>query len=276
MSRPDSSEPRPGAAAANGLSRLGRVAGKAFVAYLCLGDPSLAASVELALAYAAAGADVIELGVPFSDPLADGPVIQAAGQRALAAGFRLDDAFEAAAAVRAQSRVPLCLMVYYNNVLARGIERFVAAAAAAGVDGLIVPDLPLEEAAGIAAACRAAGLDLILFVAPTSTEERIRAVATHAGGFIYCVALTGVTGARNGLSRSLPGLLSRVRPHTLLPLYVGFGIANPETAAEAGRLADGAIVGSALVRVHHERGLGAAAALARAMAAAVHGGGGGL
>lgn len=254
------------------MSRLTCLSGRKVLApYLCLGDPSLDASIELGLGLAAAGADALELGIPFSDPLADGPVIQAAGQRALRAGFRVEQAFAAAARVRAaRPDLPLLLMVYFNNVFALGVGRFVRQAAAAGVDGLIVPDLPLEETADAHAACREHGLDLIPFVAPTSTEERIAAVARHAGGFIYCVSLTGVTGARRGLSDGVSGLIARVRPVTTLPLLIGFGISGAVEAAAAARLADGAIVGSALVQAHHEQGAAAACALAAAMARAVH------
>jgi tryptophan synthase alpha chain len=255
------------------MSRLASLRGrKVLVPYLCVGDPNLEASVELALGLADAGADAVELGLPFSDPLADGPVIQAAGQRALAAGFRVADGFRAAARVReARPGLPLLFMTYYNVLFVAGVEAFVGRSAEAGVDGLIVADLPVEEAGPVESACRARGLDLVLFVAPTSTAERLAAVARHAGGFVYCVSLTGVTGAREGLSGRVPDLVARVRPLTDLPLLVGFGIGSPEAAAEAARLADGAIVGSALVRAHHEGGLPAAVALCRAMARAVHG-----
>jgi tryptophan synthase alpha chain len=251
------------------VSRLASVFGsrrKALMPYLMLGDGD---AVALAAALAAAGADVLELGVPFSDPLADGPVIQAAGQRALRAGFRVADAFRLATEIRARTDAALALMTYVNPVLQAGPETFVARAAEAGVDALVVPDLPAEEADGLAGACGAAGLDLVRFVAPTSPDDRIRAIVEGASGFVYCVSVTGVTGARESLSERAAGLLARVRRFTRLPLCLGFGISGPETAAEAARLADGVIVGSAVVRAHAEGGPAAAANLVAAMRQAV-------
>jgi tryptophan synthase alpha chain len=245
------------------LRRLRERGGKAFVPYVMLGDPDLDASLALARDLAAAGADAVELGVPFSDPLADGPVIQAAGHRALARGFRVADAFTALARLRGQTDVPLLLMVYHNTVLQR--VGFVAEAAAAGAAGLLVPDQPREESAEMAARCRAAGMDLIPFVAPTSTDERIVAAAAEGGGFVYGISLTGVTGAREALSGRVPDLARRVRAVTDLPLLIGFGIAGPEQAAAAAREADGVIVGSAIVGTHHQRGPAAALELARAI-----------
>jgi tryptophan synthase alpha chain len=235
--------------------------GKAFAPYLMLGDPDLDASVALARALAASGADALELGVPFSDPLADGPVIQAAGHRALSAGFRVAQAFAAVARLRAETDVPLLLMVYDNAVIQR--PRFVEEAAEAGAAGLLVPDQPREESADLAARCRRAGMDLIPFVAPTSTDERIAAAAAEGGGFVYGISLTGVTGARAALSGRVPDLVRRVRDLTDLPLLIGFGISGPEQAAAAAQVADGVVVGSAIVAAHHERGLAGALDLAR-------------
>lgn len=215
--------------------------------YLTIGYPVRGATAELGAALVRAGADGLELGIPFSDPLADGVTLQRANQRALDAGFTLDDAFETARALRGEVDVPLIFMSYYNPVQRRGAERFCAEAADAGADGLIVPDLPHEEAEPLRAACSASGLALVGMLAPTTPKERMAAVCERAQGFIYCVALVGVTGARTALAADLPEFLARVRHHTALPLVVGFGISRPEHVATVGRYADGAIVASALV-----------------------------
>jgi tryptophan synthase alpha chain len=216
--------------------------------YLMTGFPERDSALELAPALEAAGADMFELGVPFSDPLADGATIQRASERALANGVRLRDALETVARLRERGlRAPIVPMGYYNPFLQYGVERLVRDAAEAGADGLIIPDLPPEEAADCHAACVAAGLDLIFFVAPTTPDERIRRIAKLAGGFIYCVALTGVTGARSALWSGLPDLLQRVRRHTDVPLVVGFGISTAEHVRQVGRMAEGAIVASALI-----------------------------
>jgi len=237
--------------------------GKAFVPYLMLGDPDLEASLDLARGLAALGADAIELGVPFSDPLADGPAIQAAGHRALSGGFRIGQAFTALQRLRADTDVPLLLMVYDNSVLQR--PSFVAEAAAAGCTGLLVPDQPREESGELAARCREGGMDLIPFVAPTSTDDRVAAAAAEGGGFIYGISLTGVTGARTALSSRVPELVRRVRAASDLPVLIGFGISGPEQAQAAAREADGVIVGSAIVAAHHEGGRAAALDLAQAI-----------
>lgn len=236
------------------LEDVRRRGSKALVPYVMLGDPDLASSLAVAAAMAAAGADAIELGLPFSDPLADGPVIQAAGQRALRGGFRIPQALEALAALRRGVSCPLAVMTYVNPVLQRGSGRFVAEAARAGADGLIVPDLPLEESGPLGAACRAAGMDLVLMVAPTSTSARIAAVARAASGFIYCVSVAGVTGSRADTLARVPATIARVREHTALPLLVGFGIDGPEKAAVAAAVADGVIVASWIVRAVAELG----------------------
>ena len=220
----------------------------ALMPYLMTGFPERDSALELAPALEAAGADLFELGVPFSDPLADGATVQRASERALANGVRLPFCIETAALLRARGvRAPLVMMGYFNPFLQYGLTRFAAAAAAAGIDGLIVPDLPPEEAEECQAACRAAGIDLILFVAPTTPDERIAEVARLSSGFIYCVSLTGVTGARLELWEGLPDFLGRVRRHTDLPLVVGFGISTAAHVRQVGAHADGAICASALI-----------------------------
>jgi tryptophan synthase alpha chain len=222
---------------------------RALIAYLTAGDPSLADTVRLVRAAAEAGVDVVELGVPFSDPLADGPVVQRAAVRALRGGTTLARVLETVATLRAHTRVPLVLMTYYNPVLAVGLEAFARSAADAGVDGVIVVDLPLEEADPLDAEARAAGLDLVQMVAPTSTAARVRAITRRSRGFIYLVSLTGVTGERRELPPDLAAQIRTLRLVTTKPVCVGFGLSTPEQVAAVGRLADGAIVGSAIVRL---------------------------
>jgi tryptophan synthase alpha chain len=251
----------------------------AFVAYLMAGYPDMATSIELALAVAEAGADAIELGVPFSDPLADGAVIQHAAQGALASGMTLEKCFDVARAVRAKSDVPLILMGYYNPFLRMGLARAFAEAAVAGVNGVIVPDLPPEEAGDLTTATRAADLRPVFLVTPTSSPARVALVARAArdadSPFIYVVSLSGVTGARTDVAATLPDLLQRVRSHTGdTPLGVGFGISRPEHAAAVAQIADGIIVGSALINAfdHADPGTGVAAvaSLARELRAGAH------
>lgn len=226
----------------------GRVA---LVPYVMAGYPTLPTSEELALALAEAGADVLELGLPFSDPLADGATIQHAGQVALDHGATLGACLDIAGRLSAKMRTPLVLMGYYNPIFSLGVDRFCAHAAAAGVAGLIVPDLPAEEAGPLAEAAAAYGIELIYLVTPTSPEARIKRVAHAAGktgnGFVYCVSLSGVTGARASLPDDLPAFLTRVRAHTPLPLAVGFGVSRPEHVTRIGEVADGAVVASALL-----------------------------
>lgn len=222
---------------------------KALIPYITLGFPERESALELVPALVEAGADLVELGVPFSDPLADGATIQAASQRALANGMTPTLALEQIARLRAQGlTVPFIWMGYYNPILQMGLATFAQRAAQAGLDGVIVPDLPPEEADALQQALQAHDLDLIFLLAPTSDERRIREVARRSTGFIYLVSVTGVTGAREHLPPDLPDLVRRVRRHTDLPLAVGFGISRPEHAAAVGRLADGVIVGSALLR----------------------------
>jgi tryptophan synthase alpha chain len=224
-------------------------AGKtALMPYVMVGYPERESALELAPALAAAGADLFEVGVPFSDPLADGATVQRAAERALANGVRLPDCLETVAELRRRGlTTPMVLMGYFNPFLRYGLARFVADAAAAGVDGLIIPDLPPEEATEFRSLCQAAGLDLIFLIAPTTPDERIAEIARQASGFIYCVALTGVTGARRELWDGLPAFLDRVRRHTDLPLGVGFGISSAAHVRQVSQHADGAIVASALI-----------------------------
>ena len=221
----------------------------ALMPYFTLGYPDIATSEAVVRAIAAAGADLIELGVPFSDPLADGPTIQHSTQVALEQGMTLAGGLTLTRRVRvAGVTQPLLLMGYVNPILAYGVSRYVADAEAAGAAGFIVPDLPPEEAGDLEAACRAHGLALVFLLAPTSTPERIAAVVSHATGFVYLVSLAGVTGARDQLPPDLAPFVGRVRSATSLPLAVGFGITTPEHAAAVGAFADGVIVGSALVK----------------------------
>lgn len=229
--------------------RLKKANEAALVPYVTVGYPSLKVTRQLVPVLARQGADLIELGVPFSDPLADGATVQRASHAALANGITLADCFLVASEARRQNEVPLLFMSYYNPIYRHGVERFAAECAASGVDGLIVPDLPPEEAGDLKAACVAENIDLIFLLAPTSTEERIRRVAEMASGFIYCVSLVGVTGARAELSSGIGDLLERVRHHTDLPLVVGFGLSTPDHVRVVSKIADGAVVASALINL---------------------------
>lgn len=223
--------------------------------YVSCGDPNLSFTEKLVLKLAGggdaaiAGADLIELGVPYSDPVADGPTIQKASQRALTGGVTLEKIFEMAARLRAKTPIPLIMMTYYNPIYRFGPEKFISKAQEAGVDGLIIPDLPPEEAGELKQIMDRANMDLIFLIAPTTTAERLKKIAARAGGFIYCVSVTGVTGSRKNISEGLAPFLAGIREHTTLPLAVGFGISSPETAAEVARMADGVIVGSSLIEV---------------------------
>jgi len=221
---------------------------RALVAYVMAGDPSLADTRRLVIEAERRGADVIELGVPFSDPLADGPVVQRAGTRALAAGTSLPRVLEMLAALRPQVSLPIALMTYYNPLLAFGLTSFAKTAVDAGADAVIVPDLPYEESEPLRAQAEATGLDLVQFVAPTSTPARAKAIARVARGFIYVVSLTGVTGERRELPKELESQMRTLRLVTTRPLCVGFGLSTTDQVAAVGRLADGVIVGSAIVR----------------------------
>jgi len=223
---------------------------RALMPYFMAGDPSLAETRRLVAAAEHAGADVIELGVPFSDPLADGPVIQRAGTRALAAGASLPRVLELVAGLRADGvTLPIALMTYYNPVLAFGLKSFARTAIDAGADGVIVPDLPYEESEPLRAEAEPAGLDLVQFVAPTSPAARVRAIARLARGFIYVVSVTGITGERRSLPPELDAQIRTLRLVTTKPVCVGFGVSTPEQVGAVGALADGVLVGSAIVRL---------------------------
>ena len=219
----------------------------AVIAYLTVGYPRADVTPSLVEAAAQSGADAIELGIPFSDPLADGRTIQAASQLALKGGMTVARALDAARAARTRTDVPLLFMTYLNPILAFGLERFCQAASDAGIDGLIVPDLPPGESADLRRAADAARVDLVFFVAPTSSMVRIEAACRAATGFVYCIAVTGVTGARAHLDAAVVPLIASVRRCTTLPVVVGFGISKPEHLAALEGKADGVIVASALL-----------------------------
>jgi tryptophan synthase alpha chain len=220
----------------------------ALMPYLTIGFPQCDSTLDLVPAMEAAGADLFELGVPFSDPLADGATVQRATQRALHNGVTFSFCLETVAALRSRGvQAPLLLMGYYNPLLRYGVERACADLAAAGGDGWIVPDLPPEEAASLHRAALEHDLDLIMLVAPTTTDQRIAQIVRMSRGFLYCVSLTGITGARRDMAAGLADFLGRVRRHTDLPLVVGFGISTAEHVRLVGASADGAIVGSALI-----------------------------
>jgi tryptophan synthase alpha chain len=229
------------------FAALGESGELGIVAYITAGDPSLSATLEFVLALAAAGADVIELGVPFSDPLADGPTIQRASERALKAGASLAKVLDLVREIRRSSEVPLVLFGYYNPVFQMGLEKFASAAATAGADGVLITDLTPEESADYRGILAAHHLDTIFLAAPTSTDERLAKIAAVSSGFLYLVSRTGVTGAKDTLPDDLPELLRRVRRATNLPIAVGFGISLPGHVSMLGGLADAAVVGSALV-----------------------------
>ncbi len=246
---------------------------RSLVVYLCAGDPDLAATERLVPALAAAGADVIELGVPFSDPLADGPTIQAAAERALRSGTTLAGILDLVDRLRRGGcDVPLALMGYMNPIVRMGIAAFVSRAAEVGVDGVIVPDLPLDEAGPLGDAAAASGLSLVLLAAPTTPPERLRRIGDETRGFLYFVSITGVTGARAALPADLPARLDAVRAASRAPVAVGFGIAAPEQAAALAEHADAVVVGSALVAEIARSGgrTEGPVALVRSLAEAVH------
>jgi tryptophan synthase alpha chain len=217
------------------------------VAYITAGDPSLAATLKFVLALAEAGADVIELGIPFSDPLADGPTIQRASERALKCGTTLGQVIELVREIRKSSEVPIVLFGYYNPVLQMGLEKFANDAAASGADGVLITDLTPEESDDYRRVLAAHHLDTVFLGAPTSTDERLRKIAEASSGFLYLISRTGVTGAKVALPDELPALLRRARKVTELPIAVGFGISLPGHVSVLGGLADAAVVGSALV-----------------------------
>jgi len=229
------------------FSELRAVGELGIVAYITAGDPSLDATYKFVLALAEAGADVIELGVPFSDPLADGPTIQRASERALKAGASLAGVLELVRRIRETCQVPLVLFSYYNPILQMGLEKFAAAAAQAGADGVLVTDLTPEESEDYRRVIHAQNLDTVFLAAPTSDDERLEKISACSSGFLYLISRTGVTGAKDSLPDDLPGLVRRVRRFTELPVAVGFGISLPGHVSVLGGLADAAVVGSALV-----------------------------
>lgn len=230
------------------LRNIKAAGGKILVPYLTAGDPGLDVTGMLMESLALNGADVIELGVPFSDPLADGPVLQQAAQRALAAGVNIDDIFSLTARFSKRYVTPVTLLVYYNIIYQYGLESFCRNASAAGISALVAPDLPYEESADLDKAALSANLINIRFLSPTTRLERVRAISKSADGFIYCVTITGVTGKSAETYESVTQIIKEVRALTEVPLLLGFGIATPQHAAMAVRLADGVIVGTALVR----------------------------
>lgn len=225
---------------------------KALIPFITAGDPDLTITEALIPILAAAGADIIELGVPFSDPMADGPTIQKSSERALAAGTTLARILATVKSARQVTQVPIVLMGYFNPLLQYGLERFAADAAAAGVDGVLIVDLPPEEAGEFRRACRNTGLNLIFLVTPTSDIDRIDRIAAQGMGYLYYVSVTGVTGARTTMVESLSERVAAVKSRTDLPVVVGFGIATPEQAAVASEAADGVVVGSALVKLFED------------------------
>ena len=222
----------------------------AVVPYLTVGYPNISSSYEIASSLLDSGADMLELGIPFSDPLADGPTIQMTNFRALENGVNLDTAFKLVQKLRIDNNEsPLIFMGYYNPFLNYGISKFTSYAASIGIDGVIIPDLPAEESGELARECAKHNIHLIPLLAPTSTEERIVAACVNAGGFIYCVSLTGVTGSKNKFSQNVERLVNKIRKHTDLPILVGFGVSNKSDIQQIANFADGAIVGSALLDV---------------------------
>ncbi len=222
--------------------------GKAFIPFITCGDPSLEITEQLVGAMEEAGADLIELGIPFSDPTAEGPVIQAANMRALSQGVTTDDIFEMVERIRKKTQIPMVFMTYANVIFSYGAERFIKRAADLGMDGLILPDLPFEEKQEFDPICKKYGLDLVSLIAPTS-RERISMIAKEASGFVYCVSSLGVTGVRSEIQTDIGAMVKLVKEVSDIPCAVGFGISTPAQAAKMSSLSDGAIVGSAIVKL---------------------------
>ena len=245
--------------------------GKAFIPFVTCGDPDLETTASVVRALAAAGADLIELGIPFSDPTAEGPVIQAANIRALASGVTTDAIFDLVRDLRRDVTVPLVFMTYANVIFSYGAERFIATCETIGIDGLILPDLPFEEKEEFLSLCHAHNVDLISMIAPTS-RDRIATIASAAEGFLYIVSSLGVTGTRSTITTDLDAIVRVVRSHTDLPCAIGFGISTPEQARSMAAKADGVIIGSAIVKLLEEHGKNAVphiAAYVRDMKAAL-------
>ncbi|MFZ6017414.1 MAG: tryptophan synthase subunit alpha [Nitrospirota bacterium] len=225
---------------------------KAFIPYIMAGDPSLEKTKDIVLMLEECGADIVELGVPFTDPLADGPTIQRASERALKEGVTLRKVIAFVKDLRQSTQIPIALMTYYNPVFKYGEENFVRDAKDAGVDGVIIPDLPPDEADNFIKLSRKVDLDTIFLLAPTSTDDRIKKVIRASKGFIYYVSITGITGARLLLDGSIEALISEIKKYTDKPIAVGFGVSTPEEASQVASVADGVIVGSAIVRAVQE------------------------
>ncbi len=246
---------------------------KAFIAYITAGDGGLDMTGRIVLALEAAGVDIIELGIPFSDPLADGPTIQAASQRALKNNVNLTQIFKTVSVLRKRTDIPLVFMTYYNPVFKYGIKKFVASCVKSGVDGMIIPDLPFEEAQPLVRLARRGKVATIFLAAPTSSGARIKAIVKNSTGFIYYVSLTGVTGARKNLPAELSARVKAIRYKTGKPVCVGFGVSNARQAAQIAKTADGVIIGSAIVKIigENKNVLGRVARLAKGLAGAIHG-----
>lgn len=225
---------------------------KAFIPYIMAGDPSLDKTKEVVLLLEECGADIVELGVPFSDPLADGPTIQRSSERALKNGVTLRKAISHVKDIRQMSQIPIVLMTYFNPVFKYGVENFIKNAKIAGVDGVIIPDLPPDEAEDFIKLSREAALDTIFLLAPTSTEDRIKKIIKVSKGFIYYVSITGITGTTLLLDGSMEVLISKIKRYTDKPVAVGFGVSTPEEASAVARVSDGVIVGSAIVKKLYE------------------------
>ncbi|MBE3127929.1 MAG: tryptophan synthase subunit alpha [Candidatus Atribacteria bacterium] len=222
---------------------------KSLIIYITAGDPDLKVTEELVYSIAQAGADVVELGIPFSDPLADGPTVQQASQRALNGKVTIPKILNTIEKIRKKSSIPIALMTYYNPIFYYGLDRFVSNSKAVGADGLIVPDLPLEESKELRDITERFGIELIPFITPTTTSERIEAITKVAQGFIYCVSVTGVTGIRENLSLDVAEMIRKIRPYTDVPLAIGFGISNTKQAKEMIKYSDAIIVGSAVIKI---------------------------
>lgn len=236
------------------IARVFKEKSKVLVAYITAGDPTPDRTPALVAALERGGADLIELGVPFSDPVADGPVIMRAGDRALRAGTTVAKVLAIAREIRKTSEIPLLLFTYLNPVIRYGLERLAADAKASGIDGCLLTDASVEEAGSYVDAMRAVGLDTVFLAAPTSTERRLKLVARYSSGFVYLVSRTGVTGEQSSISSGVKPLIEAVRAVTKLPLAVGFGVSRPEHVAEIGAVADGVVVGSAFMRLIEEHG----------------------
>lgn len=247
MSEPVSTAPQVKTRIGRKFEKLAQQGELGLVAYVTAGDPSIEGTEGIVLRLAEAGADVIELGIPFSDPVADGPTIQRASERALRAGATLEKVIGLVAAVRKKSDVPVVLFGYFNPILQMGLDQFAAKASAAGADGVLVTDVTPEESTGYRLAMHERGLDTIFLAAPTSTDERLRRIAAASSGFLYVISRTGVTGVKDSLPEELPAMVRRARKFTQLPIAVGFGISVPAQVTVLGGLADAVVVGSSLV-----------------------------